>query len=308
MTPANTMRLDAARPKPSEARRRPSCTMAQTWYRNSLEQHRQPTFFPPGSMRYFRELILPVHAAFLRMRLAVHSLWLTQRELFKRNTLLSPSATPRWAALPQQIALVTPARELDATNLYFYRARYYNPVLARFVSQDPIGFAGGINLYAYVSNDPIDSVDPFGLHARGPTPGGGRGAGEGSGNSSGGSNNAQQNQNPPFTHPSGQQCATIQQDMGNWELAFAGTWGAWISVSRNGQPWAVAAAPYVLATSVAISVGAVTEGAYFRLFLSVVPRGLHLDEVRNTQQCVIAVTNVRRGGDGSSAQETRSTV
>jgi len=37
-------------------------------------------------------------------------------------------------------------RELDATGLYFYRGRYYNPQLGRFISEDPIGFRGGINV------------------------------------------------------------------------------------------------------------------------------------------------------------------
>ena len=42
------------------------------------------------------------------------------------------------------------ARENDQTGLYYYRARYYDPVLKRFVSEDPIGLAGGLNVYAYV--------------------------------------------------------------------------------------------------------------------------------------------------------------
>jgi RHS repeat-associated protein len=54
-------------------------------------------------------------------------------------------------------------RELDSTGLYFYRARYYNPVLQRFISEDPIGFNGGINIYAYVSNSPTNFFDPLGL-------------------------------------------------------------------------------------------------------------------------------------------------
>jgi RHS repeat-associated protein len=55
-------------------------------------------------------------------------------------------------------------RELDGTGLYFYRARYYNPAIGRFISEDPIEFeAGSPNFYAYVGNDPIDGIDPFGL-------------------------------------------------------------------------------------------------------------------------------------------------
>lgn len=59
-------------------------------------------------------------------------------------------------------------REDDGTGLYYYRARYYSPTLQRFISEDPIGFAGGdLNLFAYVGNDPISFVDPFGLDKNG---------------------------------------------------------------------------------------------------------------------------------------------
>ncbi len=54
-------------------------------------------------------------------------------------------------------------RENDGTGLYYYRARYYHPGLQRFISEDPIGFADGPNLYAYAINSPLDSVDPLGL-------------------------------------------------------------------------------------------------------------------------------------------------
>jgi RHS repeat-associated protein len=58
-------------------------------------------------------------------------------------------------------------RELDATGLYSYRARYYNPVLQRFISEDPSGLDGGdLNLYRYVKDEPIDSIDPFGLKSQ----------------------------------------------------------------------------------------------------------------------------------------------
>lgn len=59
-------------------------------------------------------------------------------------------------------------RENDETGLYFYRARYYSPLLQRFISEDPIGFRGGdTNLYAYVKNDPLNSFDPLGLQEQG---------------------------------------------------------------------------------------------------------------------------------------------
>jgi RHS repeat-associated protein len=56
-------------------------------------------------------------------------------------------------------------REDDRTGLYFYRARYYDPELKRFVSADPIGLAGGINVYGYVEGDPVSFGDPYGLWA-----------------------------------------------------------------------------------------------------------------------------------------------
>jgi RHS repeat-associated protein len=55
-------------------------------------------------------------------------------------------------------------RENEGNGLYFYRARYYSPLLGRFVSQDPMGFAGsGPNLYAYAGNSPTNFTDPFGM-------------------------------------------------------------------------------------------------------------------------------------------------
>ncbi|MCA9506540.1 MAG: RHS repeat-associated core domain-containing protein [Spirochaetaceae bacterium] len=41
--------------------------------------------------------------------------------------------------------------------------RYYDPSLGRYISVDPIGQAGGINVYSYALNDPVNWFDPFGL-------------------------------------------------------------------------------------------------------------------------------------------------
>jgi RHS repeat-associated protein len=58
------------------------------------------------------------------------------------------------------------AREFDSeTSLYFYRTRYYDPQVGRFLAEDPLGpTQEGPNLYAYVSNNPIMSVDPLGRY------------------------------------------------------------------------------------------------------------------------------------------------
>ncbi|MDT8927040.1 RHS repeat-associated core domain-containing protein, partial [Pseudomonas taiwanensis] len=46
--------------------------------------------------------------------------------------------------------------------LHYNRYRYYDPRVGRFVSQDPVSYGGGFNLYEYVPN-PIDWIDPWGL-------------------------------------------------------------------------------------------------------------------------------------------------
>jgi RHS repeat-associated protein len=57
-------------------------------------------------------------------------------------------------------------REFDPeTGIYEYRARYYDPSLGRFISEDPISFRGGIDFYAYGSNNPINRRDPTGLQS-----------------------------------------------------------------------------------------------------------------------------------------------
>jgi RHS repeat-associated protein len=54
-------------------------------------------------------------------------------------------------------------RESDGLGIDYYRARYYSPTTGRFLSEDPLGFAGsGTNLYAYVDDSPTNAIDPSG--------------------------------------------------------------------------------------------------------------------------------------------------
>ena len=53
-------------------------------------------------------------------------------------------------------------RENEGNGLYFYRARYYSPMLGRFVSEDPLRFSGGMNFFTYALSSPTNFVDPSG--------------------------------------------------------------------------------------------------------------------------------------------------
>lgn len=53
--------------------------------------------------------------------------------------------------------------ETDPNGLLFMRARYYNPLICRFLNADQSGFSGGLNMYQFASGNPISGIDPFGL-------------------------------------------------------------------------------------------------------------------------------------------------
>lgn len=86
---------------------------------------------------------------------------------------------PKYVPNIQNSYLFT-GREWDKeTQLYYYRARYYDPMGGRFISKDPIGFEGeDVNLYGYVSNNPINLLDPTGLSPSGASGNTNRSAGE----------------------------------------------------------------------------------------------------------------------------------
>jgi RHS repeat-associated protein len=67
-----------------------------------------------------------------------------------------PNGDPNWFG-----SLAT--EQTDASGFQYKRNRYYDPSSGRFTQEDPIGLAGGLNVYGYGSGDPVNYSDPFGL-------------------------------------------------------------------------------------------------------------------------------------------------
>ncbi|XCN71144.1 MAG: RHS repeat-associated core domain-containing protein [Candidatus Electrothrix aestuarii] len=70
----------------------------------------------------------------------------------------------------------------DTTGLYYYGYRYYSPELGRWLSRDPVGEDGGLNLYGFVGNSPLVYFDPYGMSVWGDLGSFAKGAGESAGN------------------------------------------------------------------------------------------------------------------------------
>jgi RHS repeat-associated protein len=56
-----------------------------------------------------------------------------------------------------------PQNGQDGTGMLYRRNRYFDPASGRFTQEDPIGLAGGLNLYGFAGGDPVNFSDPFGL-------------------------------------------------------------------------------------------------------------------------------------------------
>jgi RHS repeat-associated protein len=78
-------------------------------------------------------------------------------------TILDPTGLIQQPASSIQNPLLFTGRRLDAeTGLMYYRARYYDTQLGRFVGRDPLEYVDGLSMYEYVGNSPIIHTDPTG--------------------------------------------------------------------------------------------------------------------------------------------------
>jgi RHS repeat-associated protein len=84
-------------------------------------------------------------------------------ELYDYDAYGIPLTTPTGVTNPfRYVGQLGYYRDPDHS-LMLLGARYYDPTLGRFISQDPIGYEGGMNLYGYVRGNPVNAADPSGL-------------------------------------------------------------------------------------------------------------------------------------------------
>ncbi len=75
----------------------------------------------------------------------------------------------QWGYYPQNVfPLQAPGPGVNNMGFVRLGTRYYEPytglpVWARFLTRDPIGYEGGVNVYAYTGNNPVNDIDPTGL-------------------------------------------------------------------------------------------------------------------------------------------------
>jgi RHS repeat-associated protein len=87
--------------------------------------------------------------------------------------IFDAGGTPRTSSAIGNTFLYKGKKYDFGTGLYFFRARFYSPLLGRFITRDPAGYSDGLNLYEYAHSDPIGFDDPFGLAAEECGPSGG---------------------------------------------------------------------------------------------------------------------------------------
>jgi len=75
-----------------------------------------------------------------------------------------PAYLPTLCQLLTYVGAYGVRNETAATGMFLMGQRWYDSTIGRFISQDPIGFQGGLNLYSYAAGNPISRIDPSGLY------------------------------------------------------------------------------------------------------------------------------------------------
>ncbi|MCP4397720.1 MAG: hypothetical protein GY801_10525 [bacterium] len=83
-------------------------------------------------------------------------------DVYGAPTIFDSNNNPLDASAIENPYLFTGRRYDPESGNYYYRARIYSPELGRFLQGDPLGYVDGLNLYAYVGNNPASWVDPYG--------------------------------------------------------------------------------------------------------------------------------------------------
>jgi len=172
-----TYRYDGLGRRISKTVRHPNGTTATTHYgwdgdrivREETDNQRTTMVYEPGSF-------VPMLRVDDTEQGQVLSAYITDA-LGTPMQLVTPNGQPRWLAEPDDWAAVKNQRAVrnltqpirfqgqwhdEESGLYYNRHRYYDPQQGRYISQDPIGLRGGVNMYQY-SVAPSIEVDPQGL-------------------------------------------------------------------------------------------------------------------------------------------------
>ncbi|MFN7882157.1 MAG: RHS repeat domain-containing protein, partial [bacterium] len=87
--------------------------------------------------------------------------WAANYNAFGQASITTPAPSADKPVITSQLRLPGQYEDPESGLYYNYR-RYYDPETGRYISQDPIGLAGGLNRYRYAEADPINQIDPTG--------------------------------------------------------------------------------------------------------------------------------------------------
>ena len=90
--------------------------------------------------------------------------WAATYNVFGQATITTPMAARDKPTITSSLRLPGQVEDTE-TGLHYNWHRYYDPSIGRYVTQDPIGLAGGINQFAYADNH-LNQLDPKGLSAK----------------------------------------------------------------------------------------------------------------------------------------------